>query len=77
MEHSPFPVLQFVPAPFTTVTSVGVNENGDIIVTEVVREGAGKLEAYVDEVANALINVVSKVRSVYSLEFRSVYSTLV
>ncbi|KAF9648674.1 fatty acid synthase [Thelephora ganbajun] len=47
---------------FPTAPNVEINEKGDVIVTEVVREGVRKLEAYVEEMSssnavNAPINV--------------------
>ena len=65
---------------FTTVPRVGANEKSDIVVTVVVREGAGKFGVYVNgmsssEVANTPINVVYKVRSVYPPKICSLYST--
>ena len=38
---------------FPTAPKVEINEKGDIIVTEVVREGVRKLEAYVEEMSSS------------------------
>jgi fatty acid synthase subunit alpha len=38
---------------FPTAPNVEINEKGDIIVTEVVREGVRKLEAYVEEMSSS------------------------
>ena len=55
-------MLIFHPVTFPTAPNVEINEKGDIITTEVVREGVRKLEAYVEEMSssnavNAPINV--------------------
>ena len=56
------PLLTSHIVTFPTAPNVEISENGDIVVTKVLREGVRKLEAYVEKMSssdavNTLINV--------------------